>query len=323
MPPSVAEARSAVPATRETIAEAAHLLGAGRLVAFPTETVYGLGVDATNEAAIAALYRAKGRPARNPVIVHVADLAAARRLARFDGRADKLAERFWPGPLTLVLPRSADCPAAPAASAGLSSIALRCPDHPVAKAIIAAAGKPIAAPSANRSGRVSPTDAAAVVAELGDAVDLVIDGGRTPVGIESTVVSLLDRPRLLRPGFVTREAIEAAIGPLDAPPEGDALHGPGMLASHYAPRLPVRTDAATGEANEAFVAFGPNAPADATVNLSPAGDPVEAAANLYATLRALDRAPFKGIAFAPIPDVGIGAAINDRLRRAAARRETP
>ena len=320
MPPSAGEAGRAFPASPDVIEKAGRLLAAGRLVAFPTETVYGLGADATSEAAIAALYRAKGRPAKNPVIIHVADLAAARRLGRFDERAERLAARFWPGPLTLVLPRTADCPVVPAASAGLSSVALRMPDHPIARAIIAASGRPIAAPSANLSGRVSPTDAAATLAELGDAVDLVIDGGRTPVGIESTVVALLDRPRMLRPGYVTREAIEAEIGPLDAPPEGDALHGPGMLASHYAPRLPVRTDAASARTDEAFVAFGPKAPVDAAANLSPTGDPIEAAASLYATLRALDRPPFRAIAVAPIPDVGIGAAINDRLRRAAAPR---
>jgi len=320
LPRSGAERSRALPASPETIAQAGRLLAAGGLVAFPTETVYGLGADATNGDAIARLYRVKGRPARNPLIVHVADIAEARRIGAFDDRAERLAARFWPGPLTLVLERAPTCRIVPAASAGLSTIALRLPAQDVARAVIAATGKPIAAPSANRSGRVSPTDAAAVVAEFGDALDLVIDGGPSPVGIESTVLSLVGTPRLLRPGFVTAEAIEACIGKIEIGAEAGPLLAPGGLASHYAPALPLRLEARDARPGEAFIAFGKIAPADAAATLSAKGDLIEAAANLYATLRSVDRKPYRGIAVAPVPEIGIGVAINDRLRRAAAPR---
>jgi len=311
------------------IEQGAALLRAGRLVAFPTETVYGLGGDATNDRAVAAIFDAKGRPRFNPLIAHVADIDAASRLAVLDDRATRLARAFWPGPLTLVLPRRGDSPVSLLASAGLDTVAVRVPAHPVAQRLLRAAGRPIAAPSANRSGRVSPTTADHVRAELGDRVALVIDGGPCRVGIESTVLDLGggDRhPALLRPGAVTREALEPLVGPLaDAPAaaltdEDAAPRAPGMLASHYAPSLPVRLDATDARPGEAYLAFGPAGAAEA-LSLSRGGDLVEAAANLFAMLRMLDRPEaFTGIAVAPVPETGLGAAINDRLRRAAAPR---
>ncbi len=314
------------------IEQGAALLRAGRLVAFPTETVYGLGGDATNDRAVAAIFEAKGRPRFNPLIAHVPDLEAASRLAVLDDRAVRIAEAFWPGPLTLVLPRRADSPVSLLASAGLDTVAVRVPGHPVAQRLLRAAGRPIAAPSANRSGRVSPTAAEHVHAELSDRVALVIDGGSCRVGLESTVLDLGGaRPALLRPGAVTREGLEPLVGPLAAeasaaPNAGNAApRAPGMLASHYAPSLPVRLNATDAQPGEAYLAFGPGAdPADAaaaTLSLSRSGDLVEAAANLFAMLRALDRpGAFAGIAVAPVPETGLGAAINDRLRRAAAPR---
>ena len=230
-------------------ADAVRCLAAGGLVAFPTETVYGLGADATNGQAVARLYEAKGRPAFNPLIAHVVDLEAAQALARFNADAARLAERFWPGPLTLVLPKAAGCPVAELATAGLDSIAVRVPNHAVAQKILGGFGKPVVAPSANRSGHVSPTTAAHVLADLRGRIDLIVDGGSTPVGVESTIVACLDEPALLRPGGVPREAIERALGrPLAHPPAGvaaadDAPLAPGMLASHYAPRTPLRLDA--------------------------------------------------------------------------------
>jgi len=311
------------------IEQGAALLRAGRLVALPTETVYGLGGDATNDRAVAAIFDAKGRPRFNPLIAHVADIDAASRLAVLDDRATRLARAFWPGPLTLVLPRRGDSPVSLLASAGLDTVAVRVPAHPVAQRLLRAAGRPIAAPSANRSGRVSPTTADHVRAELGDRVALVIDGGPCRVGIESTVLDLGggDRhPALLRPGAVTREALEPLVGPLaDAPAaaltdEDAAPRAPGMLASHYAPSLPVRLDATDARPGEAYLAFGPAGAAEA-LSLSRGGDLVEAAANLFAMLRMLDRPEaFTGIAVAPVPETGLGAAINDRLRRAAAPR---
>jgi len=312
------------------IAEAARVLAAGGLVAFPTETVYGLGADAGNGEAIARLYAVKGRPAFNPLIAHVASAAAARRLARFDGAAERLATAFWPGPLTLVLPKSADCPVADLASAGLDSIAVRLPQHPVAQKLLNAFGGAVVAPSANRSGHVSPTTAAHVLADLGGRIDLIVDGGATPVGLESTIVACLGEPELLRPGGVPRAAIENVLArPLaDARPEAASEHpaprAPGMLASHYAPRTPLRLDAKSVEPGEALLAFGPALAARAAdavkvLNLSARGDPIEAAANLFSQLRALDAAQAKAIAVMPIPHEGLGEAINDRLRRAAAR----
>lgn len=307
------------PATDAAIAEAAALLRAGRLVAFPTETVYGLGGDATNDRAVAAIFEAKRRPRFNPLIAHVPDLAAAEALALFDERARRVAEQFWPGPLTLVLPRRADAQVSLLASAGLDTLALRVPAHPIAQALLRATGRPIDAPSANRSGAVSPTRAEHVAESLGDAVDLILDGGPCRVGIESTILDLSgERPVLLRPGGIAAEALIALLGPLDRATAG-AIKAPGMLSSHYAPHLPVRLDARTAAPGEALLGFGPTAAA--TLNLSETGDVVEAAANLFAMLRALDRPEFTGIAVSPIPETGLGAAINDRLRRAAAPRD--
>jgi L-threonylcarbamoyladenylate synthase len=309
------------------IAEAARVLAAGGLIAFPTETVYGLGADAGNGKAIARLYAAKGRPAFNPLIAHVASMAAARKLARFGMAAERLAASFWPGPLTLVLPKAPDCPVAALATAGLDSVAVRVPQHRVAQDLLRAFGGPIVAPSANRSGHVSPTAAAHVLADLGGRIDLIVDGGPTTVGLESTIVACLDEPTLLRPGGVPRAAIEAALGaPLaesavshakTAPP------APGMLAWHYAPCTRLRLDAREVCAREALLAFGPTlaqgaAGALQVLNLSARGDLIEAAANLFAHLRALDRAGAEAIAVMPIPHHGLGEAINDRLCRAAA-----
>jgi L-threonylcarbamoyladenylate synthase len=319
-----------LPAGSAAAAEAARVLAAGGLVAFPTETVYGLGADATNGQAVARLYEAKGRPAFNPLIAHVTDRAAAQPLARFDADAERLVRALWPGPLTLVLPKAAACPVAELATAGLDSIAVRVPDHAVARAILAAFGGPLVAPSANRSGHVSPTTAEHVAADLSGRIDLIVDGGATPVGIESTIVACLGEPCLLRPGGVPRAAIEHALGKrlADAPalPAGDETPlAPGMLASHYAPRTPIRLQAGGVGAGEALLAFGPLLPPSAaqskmTLNLSARGDLIEAAANLFSHLRALDAAGARAIAVMPVPHEGLGEAINDRLARAAADR---
>lgn len=309
------------------IGHAAALLREGGLVAFPTETVYGLGADAGRADAVARLYAAKGRPSFNPLITHVAAVATARRIARFDAAADRLAAAFWPGPLTLVLPctdRSAVCDLA---RAGLDSVAIRVPSHPVAQALIAAAGRAIVAPSANRSGRISPTAADHVMEDLDGRVDAVVDGGPTAIGVESTIVSCLDEDtRLLRPGGVSRDAIEAALGqPLrTGDGAGSAPVAPGALLSHYAPRATVRLDATEIRPGEAALLFGGTLPgtegAVARLDLSSSGDLAEAAANLFGHLRRLDEVGAPTIAVAPIPDRGLGEAINDRLRRAAAER---
>ncbi len=318
-------------AGNDATAEAARCLAAGGLVAFPTETVYGLGADATDGKAVARLYAAKGRPSFNPLIAHVADLAAARRLAVFDATAERLAAVFWPGPLTLVLNKRPGCPIADLATAGLDSIAVRVPDHPVALALLRALGRPVVAPSANRSGHVSPTTAVHVLADLSGRIDLILDGGATRVGVESTIVACLDGPALLRPGGAPREAIERVLGaPLATAPDGDADAplAPGMLASHYAPHTPIRLNADSVRDGEALLAYG-SAPmagagnASQVLNLSPSGDPVEAAANLFSHLRALDAVNARAIAVMPVPESGLGEAINDRLARAAAPREAP
>ena len=308
-----------------SIDEAARLIRESELVAFPTETVYGLGGDATNEHAVAKIFEAKGRPQFNPLISHVLDAGEARRLVQWSDVADKLAARFWPGPLTLVLPRAKNSPIALLATAGLDTAAVRAPAHPMAQALIRAAGRPIAAPSANRSGAVSPTRAEHVAESLGDRVKLILDGGPCEVGLESTVLDLTTAtPTLLRPGGATREAIEAVIGPValsDAIPNGDAARkSPGQLDSHYAPARPVRLNATSVAGDEALLGFGPRPPAGARqlLNLSPDGDLTEAAANLFAHLRALDQPANTRIAVMPIPQTGLGLAINDRLRRAAA-----
>jgi L-threonylcarbamoyladenylate synthase len=311
-------------ADRDAIAAAARVLDEGGLVAFATETVYGLGADATNGEAVARLYAAKGRPRFNPLIAHVRDTMAAYALARFSPDARLLADAFWPGPLTLVLPKAEGCPVAELASAGLDSIGVRVPDHPVAHDLLAAFGKPIVAPSANQSGHVSPTTAQHVLADLGGRIDLIVDGGATSVGVESTIVSCLTAPTLLRPGGVPRDAIERVLGqPLAVAREAqdEAPLAPGMLASHYAPRTPLRLNAQDARAGEVLLAFGSEAPNAAHVlNLSPSADLVEAAANLFSHLRALDACGARAIAVMPIPNEGIGEAINDRLARAAAPR---
>ena len=314
------------PPDEATIRRAATLLREGGLVAFPTETVYGLGADATDDRAVARIFEAKGRPTFNPLIAHVLGATDARRFVEWPDIAVRLAARFWPGPLTLVLPRRRDCALSLLASAGLDTAAIRAPAHPVAQALVRATGRPIAGPSANRSGAISPTTAAHVAESLGDQVDLVVDGGPCLVGVESTVLDLTTSPpTLLRHGGATREAIEAEIGATAAGPAigtPGALHSPGQLESHYAPDRPVRLDATTVGADEGLLAFGPNVPAGAalTLNLSPSGDIAEAAANLFAMLRALDRPGIGRIAAVSIPATGLGLAINDRLRRAAAPR---
>ncbi|HVV93897.1 MAG TPA: L-threonylcarbamoyladenylate synthase [Hyphomicrobiales bacterium] len=312
----------------ETIAAAAAVLRRGGLVAFPTETVYGLGADAADGEAIAALYAAKGRPRFNPLIAHLPDAGAAARQGRFDADAARLAAAFWPGPLTLVVPAATGCTVALLARAGLDTVALRVPAHPVAQALLAAFGGPIVAPSANRSGRVSPTAADHVVADLDGRIDLVLDGGPTTVGVESTIVACLGdgRPRLLRPGGIARAEVERVLGrPLASPPAKEgAPQAPGMLPSHYAPRARLRLGATDARSAEAILRFA-GVPADAgsrsaVLDLSPGGDLAEAAANLFGHLRALDASGAAVIAVGPVPADGLGEAINDRLARAAAPR---
>ena len=314
------------------VAAAARLLAEGGLVAFPTETVYGLGADATNAAGVARLYQAKGRPSFNPLIAHVRDIEDAMRLARFDETAIALGAAFWPGPLTLVLPKTKDCTVADLATAGLDTIAIRLPAHPLAREILRAFGGPVVAPSANLSGHVSPTTAAHVQSDLEGRIDLIVDGGAVAVGVESTIVGCFDAPMLLRPGGVPREEIERVLGRALVQPPDDAHYdtnqplAPGMLASHYAPRTKVRLNAKTVEPGEALLAFGsdsvPGAEAAAAVmNLSAIGDLGEAAANLFSYLRALDAKAARTIAVVPLPHHGLGEAINDRLRRAAVGRE--
>ena len=310
-----------VAAIAESIDRAATVLRGGGLVAFPTETVYGLGADGTDDKAVARIYEAKGRPRFNPLILHVADKAAAERLVIFDDRADQLADRFWPGALTMVLPKRRGSPISRLACAGLDTAALRCPAHPVARSILTKAGLPIAAPSANSSGRISPTTAQHVAKDLNGAVDLIIDGGPCPIGIESTILDLsTEDAGLLRPGGVAIADIEAVIGPVAIALESEANpKSPGRLARHYAPSTVLRLDAASVAPDEALLAFGPSQPGGALVtkNLSASGDLVEAAANLFAMLHELDAAGASAIAVMPIPNDGLGAAINDRLRRAA------
>lgn len=325
------------------LARAVDLLRAGLLVAFPTETVYGLGGDARSDLAVARIYAAKGRPRFNPLIAHVSDMAMARRLAVFDARAEALAARFWPGALTLVLPLRAEAGLSPYVTAELPTVAIRLPAHPVARALIAGFGGPLAAPSANPSGRISPTRAAHVIEGLSGRIAAVLDGGPCAVGVESTILGLFAQTELLRPGGIAAEEIEALIGPLApaslpsvplpsgplAPaslpsiPPASGNHGPrpnapGQLASHYAPEAPVRLDASDHRPGEVRLGFGPG-PCD--LNLSARGDLIEAAANLFHLLRSADHlAQGRMIAVAPIPETGLGRAINDRLRRAAAPR---
>ena len=302
----------------EELARAVALLRAGQLVAFPTETVYGLGGDATSDLAVARIFEAKGRPRFNPLIAHVSDMAMARRLAVLDERAEALAAHFWPGPLTLVLPLREGSGLSPLVTAELPTVAIRLPAHPVARALIAAFGGPLAAPSANPSGRVSPTRAAHVMAGLSGRIAAVIDGGPCAVGLESTILGVFDAVELLRPGGVAVEEIEALTGPLAIGNHGPRPNAPGQLASHYAPDAPVRLNASDLRQREVRLGFGAG-PCD--LNLSPHGDLLEAAANLFHLLREADRlAEGRPIAVAPIPETGLGRAINDRLRRAAAPR---
>ena len=298
------------------VEEAARSIRTGGLVAFPTETVYGLGADATDDRAVAAVFEAKGRPRFNPLIVHVADRGEAEALAVFDDRARRLAARFWPGPLTLVLPRAPASPVSWLASAGLDTLALRWPAHPLTEALIRTAGRPLVGPSANRSGRLSPTTASHAEAELGGRAAAVLDGGPCRLGLESTVVALGEGlPILLRPGALDAEAIEAEVGPLAEPvPSADDAPrpSPGMLLRHYAPDSPLRMEAGAARRGEAMLGFGA---VEGDLNLSRSADLAEAAANLFAMLRRLDGGG--GIAVAPIPECGLGRAINDRLRRAA------
>lgn len=311
-------------ATDSAVEGAARMLRAGGLVAFPTETVYGLGADATNALAVTGIYAAKERPQFNPLIAHVADLAAAEREGILDADARALADAFWPGPLTLVVPVAQTSRVSDLARAGLDSIALRVPAHPVAQALLRAVGRPIAAPSANRSGRVSPTHAAHVMGDLDGRIDLVLDGGATDVGVESTIVACLPGGvRILRPGGISRERIAEVIGhdPL-GPLSNTAISAPGMLASHYAPQAMLRLDATDILPEEAILDFGGRFRdvQAAGFDLSPSGDLAEAATNLFAFLRALDATGADVIAVAPIPQEGLGEAIRDRLTRAAAPR---
>jgi L-threonylcarbamoyladenylate synthase len=301
----------------EEIGAAVRALAAGALVILPTETVYGLAADASNPSAVAKIYEAKGRPSFNPLIAHVANLAAAEGLAVFDDQARKLAMAFWPGPLTIVAPFRKDAAVCDLARAGLDTLALRVPAHTLALKVLSAFGGAVAAPSANRSGRPSPTRFADAMEETGVSAAAALDGGACTVGLESTVVAVLGGEiQLLRPGGIERTAIEAIVGPLSGA-LADARRSPGRLALHYAPRAPVRLEATAPEPGEAFLAFGPWPSGEGIWNLSPSGDLREAAANLFTYLRDADRSRPHAIAVAPIPPHGLGEAINDRLRRAA------
>ncbi|MEO0961985.1 MAG: L-threonylcarbamoyladenylate synthase [Pseudomonadota bacterium] len=307
-------------AETDAIDRASQCVLAGGLVAFPTETVYGLGADATNDQAVARIFEAKGRPQFNPLISHVSSLEMAQTLGELSDLARELAHAFWPGPLTIVVPRAHNCPVSLLASAGLDTIAIRMPNHPVAQALIGRVQRPLAAPSANPSGRVSPTTAQHVADGLGGRIDMVIDGGPCAVGLESTVVSVVaDQVRLLRPGTITRDQLEDVCGVLEDT-KGAEIEAPGMLASHYAPNASVRLNVSAPAENEALLGFGADMPHHngPVANLSPTADLVEAAANLFAMLRQLDATNPRGIAVMPIPSGGIGEAINDRLKRAAA-----
>jgi L-threonylcarbamoyladenylate synthase len=304
--------------------EAAKRLQAGEVVAFPTETVYGLGADATNDRAVARIYETKGRPSFNPLIVHFESLEAAARDVQINPWAETLAAAFWPGPLTLVLPRKPDSRISLLCSAGLSTLAVRVPRHEIGQTLLHAAGRPLAAPSANASGKISPTSAAHVAASLGNKVPLILNGGDCEVGLESTVIDLSgEKPVILRPGGITREQLEALIGPVGEAGAGSGIRSPGMMTSHYAPALPIRLDAVEVSSDEALLAFGPKPLPGAaiTLNLSARGDLGEAAARLFGALHELDRQPVTGIAVMALPEQGLGIAINDRLRRAAAPRE--
>ena len=309
-----------LPGDAAGVARAAALLRQGGLVSFPTETVYGLGADARSGRAVAAIYEAKGRPRFNPLIVHVADAAAAARIGRIEGDAARLAAAFWPGPLTLVVPLRPEAGLSELVTAGLDTVGLRVPAAALACALLAEVGGPVAAPSANPSGRVSPTTAGHVLDGLSGRIAAVLDGGPCPVGLESTIVGVAPEPVLLRPGGLPSEMLAAALGrPLARRVEGGAVSAPGQLASHYAPSKPLRLDAGAPRAGELWLGFGPGQAHDG-LNLSVSGDLREAAANLFAHLRTLDAMEGEGIAVARVPETGLGAAIADRLARAAAPR---
>lgn len=313
---------SPLPISDESIDLAAKALRAGRLVAFPTETVYGLGADATDDDAVAKIFEAKNRPHFNPLIVHVPDIESAKRIVEFPPQTEVIAAQFWPGAISFILPRRADSGLSLLVSAGLPTVAVRVPAHENAQKLLRAVGRPIAAPSANSSGRISPTTAQHVANDLGGRVSVILDGGPCELGVESTVVDLsVSPPALLRPGGVTAEALEAALGhPLGKPSSSpDSPKSPGMLKSHYAPTLPVRMNTDAARSGEALLGFGP-APG-CTMNLSETGNLTEAAANLFAHLHQLDDPRWTGIAVMPVPKIGLGRAINDRLRRAAAPRD--
>jgi L-threonylcarbamoyladenylate synthase len=306
------------------ISKAADVLRNGGLVAFPTETVYGLGADATSDKAVAKIFAAKQRPQFNPVISHAADIEAALKLGQFSKDAEKLAHALWPGPLTLVVERRKDCPVSMLCSAGLSTVALRVPSHPLALEMLRSVDRPVAAPSANRSGSISPTSAEHVRKSLGDVVDMILDGGPSAVGVESTVVRMMDEgPYLLRAGGVVRQRLDDILGRQVMTPTRHHidLHSPGQLQSHYAPQAPIRLNAAAPEWREIYLGFGDYR--HGPWSLSPAGDTQEAAANLFSMLRAIDEMSPEAIAVAPIPMTGLGEAINDRLTRAAAPRSKP
>lgn len=306
--------------TADRIAQAGEVIRNGGLVAFATETVYGLGADATNEDAVASIFAAKERPSFNPLIVHVPNIEATRKLVHFTDAAEKLAARFWPGALTLVLPRRADSGLSLLVSAGLDTVAVRVPNHDMAHALLIAADRPIAAPSANKSGQISPTLASHVAQSLGAKVDMILDGGACHVGLESTVVDACgDQVGFLRPGGISIEELEDCVGPLIFPNDApDAPKSPGMMTSHYAPTLPMRLNATDIKDGEILLGFG--VCGGATLNLSPSGNLAEAAANLFAMMRELDREGYQTMAVSPIPKQGLGLAINDRLTRAAAPR---
>ncbi|WP_156679027.1 L-threonylcarbamoyladenylate synthase [Sphingomonas profundi] len=318
LPAGEGAATPILPFDDHAVAQAARLILSGQPVAIATETVYGLAADATNGAGVARIYAAKGRPAFNPLIVHAGSRREAAGIARFDAAADALAAAFWPGPLTLVLPLAANAAIAPIVTAGLPTVALRVPAHAAMRALLAACGRPLAAPSANASGTISPTTAAHVARSLDGRVPLIVDAGPTAHGLESTIVAVeAERLVLLRPGPIAADALARAAGLPIVAHQGTAIVAPGQLASHYAPRQPVRLEATGAAADEWLIGFGAVA-GDAT--LSAAGDPIEAAARLFAALHEADASGRARIAVAPVPNAGLGAAINDRLRRAAAPR---
>jgi len=304
--------------TPDNIRRAARFLRAGELVAFPTETVYGLGADATNDDAVARIYEAKGRPTFNPLIIHLPDIQAAAKVVRFDARAEQTAQAFWPGALTMVLPRCPGCSVSLLASAGLETLAVRIPNHSLAHTLLEETRVPVAAPSANRSGTVSPTSAAHVLEDLDHVIAAVLDGGPCTIGLESTVIDLTDdTPTILRQGGIPQEDLEEVLGPIRiAGVDDNAPKSPGMLSRHYAPSIPMRLNAQDIQFGETLLAFGPDAPQNA-LNLSSNGNLTEAAANLFSMIRLLDDPIFSAIAVSPIPETGLGRAINDRLRRAA------